>query len=146
MVGIAAISSIVIALCVLSIIYSVRKYEQKQTTLTLYRSTYISKRVCRNLGGKDAELADIAINRFRSAYPEIMTLVDKSPYLPIESKDFEQFLSSVSKYSVKEDTSLDLREKYACEHAILNWNNIANMAGTEAGNRFSKKVVGLLSP
>lgn len=71
--------------------------EREKTLIVsrLYQSTYGAKERCRP--SKEASLSlGKAIKRFRLAYPELMRLVDQSPYLPTARDQFKQFLADPS--------------------------------------------------
>jgi hypothetical protein len=58
----------------------------------MYQATYGAQERCRPSREASVKL-DMAIEQFRNALPELMSLVDSSPYLPQAKEQFKVFLS-----------------------------------------------------
>lgn len=59
----------------------------------MYQATYGAQKQCINYKDEVAKL-DKAIEQFRNAYPELMRLVDSSPYLPQAKEEFNATMRS----------------------------------------------------
>ena len=76
--------------------------EKAHVVSRLYQATYGAKERCRP--SKEASLSlGKAINQFRLAFPELMRLVDHSPYLPPARDQFKKFLADPSAKVSDED-------------------------------------------
>ena len=73
--------------------FIIKNWERKRTTEDIFWATYMTKKLCRSVGGADASQGDAAVGRFSNAYPEVMRLVSESPYLPVSKDYFERFIN-----------------------------------------------------
>ena len=123
-----------------------KSIQRANTTKQIYAITYMLKKACHSSGYAESAQLDIAVNRFRNAYPEVMQLVDKSPYLPVSAKEFENFLDQ--KEVTNQTTKSDHDKIYfeSCRLGIASLNDIANGAGTPSGNKMASHWISTLKP
>src|SRR5688572_28710960 len=71
----------------------------------LYQLVYGGPEVCSRLGSADAQAAAAASARFRHAYPELMKLVDESPFVGIARERNRRMVDGEVAYAARNPQS-----------------------------------------
>lgn len=117
-------------------------------TRLIFSMTYLMKKNCENLTPSVSKKLNQALTRFRTTYPDVMLLEDRSPYLPVSAEDFEAFLSdtnSESKHTkfASAPNSLEIR---ACMSQVSGLDNLVYLAQQPSGMYFRRYLTAALSP
>jgi len=120
------------------------------TTKLLFAMTYMTKKICSSLGGMEAAQADLAVERFRNAYPKVMQLVEESPYLAVSGAAFESFLdqkksSSQNRLEVTPNTPVGFATR-SCRLSTFYLDYAADQANTRVGSILASQWTAALMP